>query len=98
MLDNNTNSSKSVMQTFSDIPTPSPDAKEIVGLLKQGGTVTGYKLSDGTILSKEEGIAMAKQGGICGVGVSTNNGTEYLKTLPDATESNNLTNLPTVSE
>jgi len=31
------------------------DAKEIVGLIKTGGRVTGYQLSDGSRVSKEEG-------------------------------------------
>ena len=30
-----------------DIPSPNADAKEIVGLIKDSGRVTGYKLSDG---------------------------------------------------
>jgi len=80
-----------------DIPEPRSDAKEIVALLKDNGRVTGYKLSDGHILQKEEAVAFAKEGGIKGVGVAARNGEEYLKSIPDGTEDNNLSHLPTVS-
>lgn len=85
------------MMAMSEIPKANANAKEIVALVKEGGRVTGYKLSDGEVLSKEEGVALAKQGGISGVGISSRNGNEYLKSLPDQTESNNLTNLPSVT-
>jgi len=80
-----------------DIPEPNADAKEIVGLLKDNGRVTGYKLSDGNILEKQEAVAFAKDGGIKGVGIAARNGEEYLKSIPDGTEDNNLSHLPTVS-
>lgn len=60
--------------------------------------MTGYKLADGRILSREEGVQLAREGGIQGVGVATNKGTEYLKSLPDGSEENNLGNLPSVSK
>ena len=88
--------SKLPMMTLKDIPTPNADAKQIVGLVKESGRITGYELSDGQILGKEQGINLAKAGGILGVGVATRNGSEYLKSLPDASEDNNLGNLPTV--
>ena len=81
-----------------DIPTPKADAKEIVGLVKSGGKVSGYQLSDGSNISKEEGVAMVKNGEIQGVAVAHRKDTEYLKSLPDGTENNNLANLPSVSE
>lgn len=80
-----------------DVPTPNADAKEIVGLVKQSGRITGYQLSNGETVSKEEGVAMAKAGEIQGVGVAHRNDTEYLKSLPDGSENNNLGNLPSVS-
>ena len=73
------------------------NAKEIVGLVKKSGKITGYQLSDGATVSKEEGVAMAKAGEIQGVGVAHRKDTEYLKALPDGTEGNNLGNLPSVS-
>lgn len=81
-----------------EVPTPKNDAKEIVGLVKSGGRIEGYQLSDGNTVSKEEGVAMAKAGEIQGVGVAHRKDTEYLKSLPDGTENNNLGNLPSVSK
>ena len=81
-----------------EIPNPKSDAKEVVGLVKSGGRITGYQLSDGTNVTKEEGVAMAKAGDIQGVGVAHRKDNEYLKALPDGEENNNLGNLPSVSE
>ena len=80
-----------------DVPAPKSDAKEIVGLVKNSGRITGYQLSDGSTVSKEEGVAMAKAGDIQGVGVAHRKDSEYLKSLPDGSENNNLGNLPSVS-
>lgn len=84
------------LNTFDDVPNPAPDAKEIVGVVKDKGKISGYQLSDGNILSKQQGVSMAKEGKIKGVGVASRNGTQYLKSLPDETENNNLSQLPTV--
>ena len=81
-----------------EIPNTKADAKEIVGLVKSGGKVTGYQLSDGETISKEKGVAMAKAGEIQGVGVAHRKDSEYLKSLPDGSDANNLSNLPSVSE
>ncbi|WP_099205350.1 DUF3892 domain-containing protein [Scatolibacter rhodanostii] len=78
-------------------PVPNADAKAISRLVKQKGKVSGYELSDGRVLSKQEGVALAKQGGIRGVAVATRNGSEYLRSLPDGNEGNNLSGLPTAS-
>lgn len=78
------------------IPEPSADAAKITALVKSGGSVTGYQLSDGRIVSREEGVAMAKAGQIQGVGVAHKKETEYLKSLPDGSDDNNLSHLPTV--
>lgn len=80
-----------------DIPTPSGNAKDIVALVKNSGKITGYQLSDGTTVSKEEGVALAREGGINGVGIAHRGDTQYLKSLPDGQEANNLGNLPSVS-
>ncbi len=87
---------EAALNTLDMIPTPSNDALEISALVKERGKVTGYQLSDGRIITKEEGVAMAKAGEIRGVGVAHRKDTEYLKSLPDGTESNNLSHLPTV--
>lgn len=84
--------------TLDEVPTPKHDAKEIVGLVKSGGRVSGYQLSDGTKVTKEQGVSMAKAGDIKGVGISHRKNSEYLKSLPDGTENNNLGNLPSISE
>ncbi len=82
---------------FDDIPKAKSDAKKIVGLVKKSGRITGYQLDNGSIVSKEDGVAMAKSGEIQGVGVAHRKDSEYLKSLPDGTEDNNLGNLPSVS-
>ena len=89
--------SKLPMMALQDVPEPNADAKQISALVKEGGRITGYQLSDGRVLNKEEGIQLAKQGGIQGVGIATRNGTEYLKSLPDGSEENNLGNLPSIT-
>ena len=83
--------------TLDDIPTPKSDAKEIIGLVKNSGRITGYQLSDGSTVSKQEGVALAKDGEIKGVGLAHRKDTEYLKSLPDDSENNNLGSLPSVS-
>ena len=84
------------LRAMKEIPQPRADAKKIVALAKENGRITGYQLSDGRVLSKEEGIREARNGGISGVGVSERKGNEYLKSLPDDNSGNNLSNLPTV--
>jgi len=86
------------MNALNEIPTPNANAQRITALMKDGGRVTGYQLSDGRVLEKKEAVMIAKQGGIQGVGISNRNGSEYLKSLPDDTENNNLSNLPSVSQ
>ena len=81
-----------------DVPNPKSDAKEIVGLVKSSGKISGYQLSDGSIVSKEDGVSMAIAGDIKGVGIAHRKDSEYLKSLPDGTEGNNLSNLPSITE
>lgn len=83
--------------TLDEIPQPKSDAKDIIGLVKHSGRISGYQLSDGSMVSKDEGVQMAKAGEIRGVGVAHRKDTEYLKSIPDGDEGNNLGNLPTVS-
>ena len=84
-------------QTLDQIPQANANAKRIIGLVKEGCRITGYKLSDETFVSKPEAVSMAKQGQIAGVGIAHRGDTEYLKSIPDGTENNNLGNLPSVS-
>ena len=84
-------------QTLDQIPQANANAKRIIGLVKEGGRITGYQLSDETFVSKPEAVSMAKQGQIAGVGIAHRGDTEYLKSIPDGTENNNLGNLHSVS-
>lgn len=79
-----------------DIPTPNEDAVSITGLVKKRGRICGYQLSDNRIVDRDEGVSMAKAGQIKGVGIAHRKDTEYLKSIPDASENNNLSALPTV--
>ncbi len=85
------------MQSLQNVPTPNPSACEIVAQVKTSGTVSGYQLSNGQSVDMKTAVTMAKNGEIKGVGIATNQGTEYLRSLPDGDEANNLNNLPTVS-
>ena len=80
------------------IPNPDDSAIRICKLIKHSGDVVGYELSDGQRISKDEGIKMAKDGKIAGVAVATNKGNEYLRSLPDNREGNNLGNLPSITD
>ena len=78
-------------------PHPGNDALSITGLIKTSGKISGYQLSDGENVSKEQGVQMAKDNKIKGVAVAVKKDTEYLRSLPDDNENNNLGNLPSVS-
>ena len=86
-----------VKQTLDQIPQANANAKRIVGLVKEGGKVKGYQLSDNSVVDKQQAVNMAKQGQIAGVGIAHRGDTEYLKSIPDGSENNNLGNLPSVS-
>lgn len=85
------------MNTLNEVPKSSANAKNITGIVKDGTTVTGYQLDNSQIVSKQEAIELARSGGINNVGISNNQGTEYLKSLPDGDPSNNLDALPTIT-
>ncbi len=86
-----------VKKTMDQIPRANASAKRIIGLVKEGGIITGYQLSDSSIVEKQQAVNMAKQGQIAGVGIAHRGDTEYLKSIPDGSENNNLSNLPSVS-
>ena len=86
-----------VKNTLDQIPQANPNAKQIIGLVKESGRITGYQLSDNSIVEKQQAVDMAKQGQIAGVGIAHRGDTEYLKSIPDGSENNNLGNLPSVS-
>lgn len=86
-----------VKNTLDQISQAGPNAKRIVGLVKECGRITGYKLSDESFVSRPEAVSMAKQGQIAGVGIAHRGDTEYLKSIPNGNENDNLGNLPSVS-
>lgn len=87
-----------IQNTLDQIPTPKMDAKRITALVKESGRVTGYQLSDQTTIDKQSAVAMAKRGEIAGVGIAHRGDTEYLKSLPNQNENDNLSNLPAISK
>ncbi len=80
------------------VPQPNINAQKIVALVKDQGRITGYQMEDGSVLDKEQAVALAKQDMIRGVGVASRKGNEYLKSLPDESDENNLGNLPSSSQ
>ena len=88
---------KLAKQTLDQIPKAKPNAKRITSLVKEGSRVTGYQLSDDSIVEKQQAVDMAKQGQIAGVGIAHRGSTKYLKSIPDGSENNNLGNLPSIS-
>ena len=84
-------------QTLDQIPKANANAKRIIGLVKEGGKITGYQLSDDSFVEKQQAVNMAKQGQIAGVGIAHRGDTEYLKSIPNGNENDNLSNLPSVS-
>jgi len=94
---NNTTHSNALPKMAMEIPVASASAATVSALVKDGGRVTGYKLSNGEVLDKEAAVSLARSGGIADVGISERDGSEYLKSIPDGTDSNNLGNLPSVS-
>ena len=96
-MENNNFGQELAKQTMDQIPRPDSNAKRIVGLVKTSGRITGYQLSDNSIVEKQQAVDMAKHGQIAGVGIAHRGDTEYLKSIPDGSENNNLSNLPSVS-
>ena len=85
-----------IKQTLDQIPHANSNAKRITALVKKGGRDTGYQLSDNSIVEKQQAVTMAKQCTLVGVGIAHRGDTEYLKSIPDGIENNNLGNLPSV--
>lgn len=97
LVEENQEQNRLAQNTLDKIPSPSSNARSITGLVKKSGKVTGYRLSDDTVMEKEQAIQLARQGGIAGVGIAHRGNTEYLKSVPDSSDSNNLSNLPSVT-
>ena len=72
-------------------------AVKVTAVQKQDGEITAYQLSDGKIVDKTTAVAMAKAGQISGVTVAERKGSEYLRSLPDGDDANNLDSLPPIN-
>lgn len=96
-MEHNQEQNNLAQNTLDQIPVSASNARSITGLVKEGGRVTGYRLSDNTVLEKAQAVELARQGGIAGVGIAHRGDTEYLKSIPDGKEGNNLGNLPSIS-
>lgn len=93
-MDNKSNIPLTRVQSQSNI-----NKQSITAVIKNSGEITGYELSNGEQITKERGVELAKAGSISGVSVSTSRkGEEYLRSLPDQDESNNLSSLPIIEE
>ena len=74
------------------------NAKAITKRIVNSGDVVGYELESGEHITVEQAIEMAKANELKHVGVSTSkDGSEYIRSLADRDESNNLGNLPSIS-
>lgn len=74
------------------------NAEQITKLIKSGGEVVGYELESGKHISVQQAIDMARSNQLKHVGVSTSkDGSEYIRSLADGDESNNLGNLPSIT-
>ena len=80
---------KNVKNTLDSIPDSKKNAKEITKIVKKNNKTIGYEIA-GEIVDKEVAIQMAKDGKLKNVGIAHRKDTEYLKTIPDNSNDNNL--------
>jgi hypothetical protein len=86
------------MNTLSMVPTVKAGAQSVVGVVKNSGKISGYKLSSGKIVTKTQAVSLAKKGQIKGVGIGKRLGSEYLRAIPSSGNGKVLSNLPTVTQ
>lgn len=60
------------------------------------GANTHYKLSDGRIITRAEGILMCERGELPGYNVTLDNGVLYLKDIPDTRVEDNIDSQPLI--
>lgn len=60
------------------------------------GANTNYRLSDGRIVSRAEGVLMCKAGLLPDYHIIEVNGVEYLRDNPDTSEADNIDNQPLI--
>lgn len=86
-------------QTNQIVSEGGPGALGITKVIKHDQEVVGYELTSGIHVSMDEAIQMAANNQLQHVGVSTSKkGEQYIRSLPDGDESNNLSNLPVITE
>lgn len=73
------------------------NAQAITKRIKKDSEVVGYELENGEHITVKQAIEMAKSNQLQHVGVSiSKDGSEYIRSLADGDESNNLGNLPCI--
>ena len=80
---------KNIKNTLDNIPKTDKNAKEINRIVKKNNKTIGYEIA-GEIVDKEVAIQMAKDGKLKNVGIAHRGDTQYLKTIPDDSDDNNL--------
>ena len=60
------------------------------------GANTHYRLSDGRIVTREEGVTMHKNGELPDYHIYELNGVEYLRDNPDTRKEDNIDNQPLI--
>jgi hypothetical protein len=60
------------------------------------GANTHYRLSDGRIVTREEGVRLCRAGLLPDYHIYTLNGVEYLRDNPDTSEKDNIDNQPLI--
>ncbi len=69
--------------------------RHIVAVRKNDdGDITGFELSDHTVVDYQSALQLAKHGELDGVDVYTRYGREIIRSEADGTPENNLDNLP----
>lgn len=86
------------IQTLDKICVNDEKSKEITRLIKKKNRIVGYEIANEYDVTVEQAIQLAKQGKLKNVGIAHNKNTIYLKSVPDTSEENNLSNLPTKTE
>ncbi|WP_051541882.1 DUF3892 domain-containing protein [Clostridium lundense] len=73
-------------------------AHTIVGVVRDElGAISGYKLEDGEVITREEAMILSKQGAMKGISEEVAQlGEEFLNSLPVSDGYNNLENMPIV--
>lgn len=83
------NLKSNIKNTLDDIPSNKESAKKITKIVKRKNKTIGYEIGD-EFYDKKTAIDMAKKGLIQDVAIAHRGQTQYLKSIPDNNEDNNL--------